>query len=350
MDTQADRAYPDRDLTIDVAKGFAIVLVVFGHALQYSFGPVWASSQAFYQNVIFKTIYSFHMPLFMLISGYLFYGSNQKDFKTLAVSKLKGIGIPMVTFVLLCNVLSHIKMWVKLDFIHSLISLVGQVFHGMTMWFLLSLLLNILIVSVITRVCKNRRICYVFFVLFFIVSLFIPDSIVLSVHKFMFPFFCIGYVVKQRIKDIYKYSHNTLFMIGITILSILSIVWFDYDTYIYTSGFCILNDYGNQLIIDCKRTLIAICVSILVIQFVHLIIENHPSIYLAQLGRMSLLIYGINIFIDIVYTRVFSMKGWNLSFNYLTPVLFTMGVILISVLFYKLVSTNRVTSLLFLGK
>ena len=46
-------------------------------------------SEKFFKDVIFKTIYSFHMPLFMLISGYLFYNSNQKEFRHLIISKLK---------------------------------------------------------------------------------------------------------------------------------------------------------------------------------------------------------------------------------------------------------------------
>jgi fucose 4-O-acetylase-like acetyltransferase len=53
-----------RNETVDAAKGLAIVLVVIGHAIQrtvpgYATEPVW------------RTIYSFHMPLFMPLSGYV---------------------------------------------------------------------------------------------------------------------------------------------------------------------------------------------------------------------------------------------------------------------------------------
>ena len=47
-----------RDKNIDAAKGMAIVLVVMGHVCTGIPGLV-------------KWIYSFHMPLFFLISGYL---------------------------------------------------------------------------------------------------------------------------------------------------------------------------------------------------------------------------------------------------------------------------------------
>jgi fucose 4-O-acetylase-like acetyltransferase len=53
---------------VDVLKGYAALLVVFGHAFAVAYPG------SFRNNIIFITIYSFHMPLFMFISGYLSYG------------------------------------------------------------------------------------------------------------------------------------------------------------------------------------------------------------------------------------------------------------------------------------
>lgn len=49
---------------IDFMKGFAILLVVFGHSIQINYID-------FDDVFLFKFIYSFHMPIFILISGYL---------------------------------------------------------------------------------------------------------------------------------------------------------------------------------------------------------------------------------------------------------------------------------------
>ena len=49
-------------------------LVIWRHSIQYCY----AGEQAFFENPVFKFIYGFHMPLFMIISGYLFFGSCQK--------------------------------------------------------------------------------------------------------------------------------------------------------------------------------------------------------------------------------------------------------------------------------
>ena len=54
----------ERNPLIDVLKGFTIILVVIGHACQWFSGD--DRSQPLY-----TTIYAFHMPLFMFLSGYV---------------------------------------------------------------------------------------------------------------------------------------------------------------------------------------------------------------------------------------------------------------------------------------
>lgn len=48
---------------LDFIKGFAILLVVLGHVIQFS-------DNSFDNNILFRYIYSFHMPLFMFTSGF----------------------------------------------------------------------------------------------------------------------------------------------------------------------------------------------------------------------------------------------------------------------------------------
>ncbi len=57
---------------IDAAKGFAIILVVLGHAVRgYMNAGTFPEHAALLQGV-YDFIYSFHMPLFFMISGLLF--------------------------------------------------------------------------------------------------------------------------------------------------------------------------------------------------------------------------------------------------------------------------------------
>lgn len=61
-----------RDISLDIAKGVLILLVVIGHGFQYAFGSNYGQSGLFFINPIYRAIYMFHMPLFMFISGYFF--------------------------------------------------------------------------------------------------------------------------------------------------------------------------------------------------------------------------------------------------------------------------------------
>ena len=57
---------------LDVLEAVAITLVLVGHAMQFGSGMHCYIYSDIFDNVVFKVIFSFHMPLFMLISGYLF--------------------------------------------------------------------------------------------------------------------------------------------------------------------------------------------------------------------------------------------------------------------------------------
>ena len=73
MDNLTDR----RDYFIDFAKGISILLVLWGHCIQY----MSAGTVDFFEDNAFKVIYSFHMPLFMLLSGYVSYWGRNKKLK-----------------------------------------------------------------------------------------------------------------------------------------------------------------------------------------------------------------------------------------------------------------------------
>lgn len=87
-----------RNTYIDLAKGVAIFLVVLGHCIQYGYSIDYYESRAFFENIVFKIIYSFHMPLFALISGYLFYFSLKKrNFFETIYNRFMTLGIPIIT-------------------------------------------------------------------------------------------------------------------------------------------------------------------------------------------------------------------------------------------------------------
>lgn len=66
-----------RDTSIDSIKFILIILVIFGHALEVEWVTNW-DNLAF--KKIYTFIYSFHMPAFIILSGYFFHDMDKQCF------------------------------------------------------------------------------------------------------------------------------------------------------------------------------------------------------------------------------------------------------------------------------
>jgi fucose 4-O-acetylase-like acetyltransferase len=71
MTLTAEPSTKTRDLSMDVAKGVGIILVVIGHAWRGLNTAGLIGDEALYQ-LIDRVIYNFHMPLFFILSGMTF--------------------------------------------------------------------------------------------------------------------------------------------------------------------------------------------------------------------------------------------------------------------------------------
>ncbi|MBR2441547.1 MAG: acyltransferase family protein [Clostridia bacterium] len=86
----------ERNTYIDVLRAVSILLVLVGHCIQYGCGMEYMAWGTFLYNPVFIFIYSFHMPLFMFISGYLFaFSVKKKKWHELLIGKAKQILIPL---------------------------------------------------------------------------------------------------------------------------------------------------------------------------------------------------------------------------------------------------------------
>ncbi|MDO4744065.1 MAG: acyltransferase family protein, partial [Clostridia bacterium] len=141
-----------RNNFIDIAKGVAIFLMLWGHCIQIC---VIGSGIDFFENSVFKTIYSFHMPLFMLISGYLFYFSFLKrDLKELLIHRTQALLQPIV----FCTIFDFFATTVLLGLLSGRFN---SPFDGAWMqnlshllWFLWSVLAASIAVAIVCKKCK----------------------------------------------------------------------------------------------------------------------------------------------------------------------------------------------------
>ena len=101
----------ERNPYLDILKAVTIILVIIGHAIQYGSGLEYLTYGAFLYNKVFIFIYSFHMPLFMLISGYLLaISTREKTFKDSLISKVKQLLIPLGCWSVITLIVECIKI------------------------------------------------------------------------------------------------------------------------------------------------------------------------------------------------------------------------------------------------
>lgn len=86
---------------VDCAKGIAIILVIFGHVVEW----IYPNNLG---NIFHNIIYSFHMPLFFVLSGLTYSDEKNKCFKQFVVKKIKTLMIPSYVFVVIMLLLEYI--------------------------------------------------------------------------------------------------------------------------------------------------------------------------------------------------------------------------------------------------
>lgn len=279
-----------RNRYADTIKGIIILLVILGHSIQYGNGQYYLHNGLFFYNPVFKFIYSFHMPIFMLISGYYMGISiNRHTTFELIYNKICHLLVPVAAFGLLTEgsitkLLYTINGGMNIyDFGVEYIYLIYMNYH---LWFLWSVFFNSIIVIFVSKWFDNPLI-YLFIGFF---MLFIPNHKLLGVYSFMYPYFIIGY---------YAYRTNFLNKITITkeksftlgILFLICIVFYNKDSYVYTSGQCILNGI-YYLLLDIYRFVTGLIGSAFVLCFIYLFYQHFNFSYVFQkLGKNSMELY-----------------------------------------------------------
>lgn len=83
-----------RDRSLDLGKGLAILFVYLGHSILYH--PIQMNSMYTWCRLLDYFIVSFNMPMFFIISGYLF-SKSRKSTAELYKGKTMRILIPYLT-------------------------------------------------------------------------------------------------------------------------------------------------------------------------------------------------------------------------------------------------------------
>ena len=332
-----------RNESIDILKGLLIILVVIGHCIQYGLGIDYKQQSLFYENFLFKVIYSFHMPLFMIISGYLFYKSTKKHTSfSIIKGRFKRLIVPFLIWGIIYSMFVVNKQIVSYNGIDLFFTTLIYSF-----WFVQAVFYFSIITLIINRIFKDN----ILIVILLIISFFIiPDSYNLSVYKFTYFYFIIGYYINKYDLIVKYKTLNDKYKIGIfcstLLLYMVLLLLYNKDMYIYTTGINILNN-SNQIYINLYRWIIGLLGSYCFYEIVLFILRKTENKFkfIQELGKASIMIYIFNCFSNQLLIRI---RFLHPSIVYI--IIESIIIILIGIIMYKVLSKNNITSELLLGE
>lgn len=298
-----------RDNYLDFVRGLAIVFVLWGHVIQYfivGYGD-------FYADKTYKMIYSFHMPLFMFISGYVFYWSTSKRDAILLIKKrIFTLGRTMVLWGMVCWIISRGNLLLR-DPLTAILNLRTDIF---SLWFLWSVLVSSIFVIVLNRLHGITAIIWLIVSIMLLYIIPNPD-----LNLFVYPFFILGFFSNK-----YKISQSlSKFGIVFLVFFLFLLNFYSKDHFVYITGSRLFGntiDMSEQLKIILFRYMIALCGCAAVLYISYLIYKKNEKskgvYYLSVLGKYSLQIYiSQHFLLEHIGGKVYKMFVQITQHNYL---------------------------------
>ena len=285
------RAYYDR---LDIVKGLAMFLVVLGHCIQCGSGAAFNEQQLFFDDGLFRFIYSFHMPLFMIISGFL-YGktSTNKPLLSMIKGRTLRLLLPVVVWQTGLTAIALVRGG-GFDFL----SYCKSIIEGF--WFLWAAWWATIICTIVDRITKSKTIRVGIHAGIILITLFTPDELNFSLHKFMYVSFLTGLFAARSNWDEKKLSGNRKISFLIVMAAVFAglFLLFRKESFIYISGWTLLGKENWLTILgwDIYRITIGIVGATIIIYLVYLLIPAEKEKLLKDAGKNTSGIYILQTF------------------------------------------------------
>ena len=349
---------PARNGYLDFVKGIAIILVALGHSVQCGSGEAFRSGALFYEDSLFRFIYAFHMPLFMLVSGYVVCWSlGRRSFRETARRQFRSLVVPCVCWTLLYQALLLQKAGGRFDleWLSGLPTLLlrGNWFLWAVFW---SSMAAVAVFSWGRQTPPPRTHFRAFFLLFLTGPLLLlPNGFLENGYEYVFvyPYFALGFLANRYglLSRMGKRLHGICFAASV-ILFILLFPRFHYSAYVYTTMTCVLTaaDPLRQFLIDGYRWAVGLagCAAVLYLLWGAWKIApdwlRRPALWL---GKRTLGLYVVSVYLDVQLLTAVS-REWTPS--YLCNVLETVVILALSALIVYLLEGWHWTRQIFLGR
>jgi fucose 4-O-acetylase-like acetyltransferase len=218
----ADNSLPEqtnpRNRHIDALKGAAILLVVLGHSIQ-------VHDVNFDQNILFRVIYSFHMFLFMFLSGFVL--PSQLNLSILSYLKKNScrLALPFITW--------HLINYAVTGFTHPVPEFIPYLFAlfkspDLGLWFLWVLFINSSLLFLVVKTLRIRKMVrwegYIILAAILLSRSFSSDLLGLSLVKQYFLYYAAGYLARQYM-DIIRKHRTALQISSLITFPFLALFW-----------------------------------------------------------------------------------------------------------------------------
>jgi acyltransferase len=302
-----------RNRSIDVLKGIGIIFVIMGHIDYTLIG-----------GGIISYIYSFHIPLFFWVSGYLSYNSKNKPLKEFFVGKLKTVILPYI-----------ILFWVSIFYGNIIVRYVFKLYvipfnlfdtlkalllssewlntvptFNFPLWFLPTFFISVMIFYFITKIKKTIIFTFLIILLILItvpIQNLFPGRQILgfNVLPASLAFMGLGYLFKKYEN---KIKVHYMFLLPILFVTILL-------AYKYSGNIQAIKNYFYYL------------TAVSGIYFYYRVANDlSSSRALSFLGRNSLVIFGIHAIVSNTYpyTKIgdYFSQSWNGSIVYIVNLIY----------------------------
>ncbi len=326
-----------RNLYVDLIKCLLIILVVLGHFIQYF--QYKSDFSLFWSSKLFKFIYTFHMPLFMAISGYFAYFSIKRHpAPVYIISRLKYLLVPLLSWCLILSIVNITNQPANTSFLYHFLNTSLHSF-----WFVWSILFFSSIFCLLKKFKIDKTPTLIIVTLFILTI--VPNDLRI-IGKEFFIYFVIGYVLAdKKIETLHRFCKKYL-LIFLIITIICFIYWNPYLSY---TDFFDLKGWGTYLF----RVLLGIVSSVTVMEIMYWVytktMHSNTISYFSGIGQETLGIYLIQgVFIDASWIWIIPYVNIpNISLIYVIPsILF----VILCYYFIIVISKNKISGFLLLGK
>lgn len=318
----------NRSKLLDALKGCLIFLVCLGHGIQYN---TYEDHSLFWNDVVFKSIYSFHMPLFMALSGYL----TISLFKDFSLNKLKRKMLSLVVPIISWSTLYSIYLVINEGGSVSLYKLISVYLFGL--WYLWALIMS----CVTLFLFINKK----YLLLAFMMVAVFAGKKYYTIYMFIytFPYYIVGYCLASTKSNLLRNAENSYVLILLAAIFICSVFYWNKETYIYVTHMDFTSANLENIVM--RWIIGAINSAFFVLLIKKLKVESCD--WIVFIGTRSLTIYIISIFVQQNILPLFPTNDPVLAI--IQAAMYAMCTVILGLIISFLMGKNRYISFLLAG-